>query len=160
MVIAKLYANSLSQVIQKQNQETDINWLVSDLDMISNEESLWNIYNYQENKLDIKLNSLLCNGLKICFVFQNNDFVKQSTSIKRIQYICILCFMSKGRYLFEQRGQGVVLPFDCTDQHYNNSSKSLQFLAKWINNISEFDEKNIQHILLDEIFREIIAFFE
>ncbi|CAG8658972.1 11917_t:CDS:2, partial [Racocetra persica] len=123
--IAKLFANSISQVMQEQGQEADINWLASKLNTISNKESSWKVNNYQENELNIELSSSSYNGLKVCSVFQSNDFVKQST-----------------------------------DQHCDDSIKSLQFLAKWINDISEIAEKNTQCLLLDEIFREVIAFFK
>ncbi|CAG8804635.1 1381_t:CDS:2, partial [Dentiscutata erythropus] len=103
---------------------------------------------------------IACNGLKVCPVFQSNDYVKQSTGIRRTRYICVSCFMSEGGHLYEQRGRGAVLPFDCTDQHCDDSTKSLQFLTKWINDISESAEKNTRCLLLDEIFRGIMAFFE
>ncbi|CAG8769089.1 15542_t:CDS:2, partial [Racocetra persica] len=38
---------------------------------------------------------------------------------------------------------GAVLPFDCIDQHNNDSAKSLQFIAKWVNDISESNHEEI-----------------
>ncbi|CAG8725840.1 36093_t:CDS:2, partial [Racocetra persica] len=70
------------------------------------------------------------------------------------------CQKSEGGHLYEQRRRGAVLLFDCTDQHCDDSIKSLQFLAKWINDISESAERNTQCLLLDKIFRKVIAFFE
>ncbi|CAG8717550.1 6220_t:CDS:1, partial [Dentiscutata heterogama] len=55
--MAKLYANSTSHIMQEQGQEVDINWLASELDTISNEESAWKIDSHQEIELNIELSS-------------------------------------------------------------------------------------------------------
>ncbi|CAG8760760.1 19395_t:CDS:2, partial [Gigaspora margarita] len=127
--MAKLYANSTSQ--------TDINWLASELDTISNEESSWNINNYQENELDIELSS------------------------SRTKYINSTCILIDDLNGTSQRcSQSISKPLRQLDQHYDDSTKSLQFLSKWINDISESAEKNTRCLLLDKIFRGIMAFFE
>ncbi|CAG8492901.1 23823_t:CDS:2, partial [Racocetra persica] len=59
-----------------------------------------------------------------------------------------------------QLGGGAVLPFDCIDQHNNNSAKSLQFIAKWVNDMFKSVERDIQYLLLYEIFKGIMVFFE
>jgi len=103
---------------------------------------------------------IVCNGLKVCHVFQENEFTKQSSSSRRARYICMLCFTSEEGHLYERKGRGSVLPFDCTDRHHDDSAKSLQLITKWINEISESADRDIQCLLLHEIFKGAMVFFE
>ncbi|CAG8652307.1 12880_t:CDS:1, partial [Racocetra persica] len=96
----------------------------------------------------------------VCPVFQKNDFAERSFSTRRIRYICASCFASEGGHIYIRQGRGAISPYDCTDQHHDDSAKSLQFLARWINDISDSVERDIQHLLLYEIFKGIVTFFE
>ncbi|CAG8727193.1 15683_t:CDS:2, partial [Dentiscutata heterogama] len=72
----------------------------------------------------------------------------------------MLCFTSEEGHLYERKGWGSVPLFDCTDRHYDDSAKSLQFIMKWINEISKSADRDIQCLLLHEIFKGAMVFFE
>ncbi|CAG8693369.1 1505_t:CDS:2, partial [Cetraspora pellucida] len=101
-----------------------------------------------------------CNGLKVCPIFHKNDFTKLATSAKRTRYICVSCFMAEGRHLYQRHGRGAIPAYDCTEYHYDDPTKSLQLIAKWINDMSESVEEDIKNLLLYEVSKAAISFFE
>ncbi|CAG8693381.1 1506_t:CDS:1, partial [Cetraspora pellucida] len=55
--VARVYANSASQTLQEQVEETGIDWLEPDLDTASSGEPLWEVDGYQEDELEMKIGS-------------------------------------------------------------------------------------------------------
>ncbi|CAG8739612.1 22975_t:CDS:2, partial [Racocetra persica] len=200
--IARIYANSASQTIQEQVEETNIDWLTSELDTVSSKESLYETDSYRDEvdieidttntknikrsynfkavdeiittsktnrlnvlgvysshfnfdnkrlhsnlKKEVSINEafvhrkkclfcghdkylfsrgMVCTGLKVCLIFHENDFTKLVSNARYTRYICASCFIVEGGHLYIKEEYGA------------------------INNISEFAEKDIQTILLDE----------
>ncbi|CAG8642688.1 1353_t:CDS:1, partial [Racocetra persica] len=48
-----------------------------------------------------------------------------------------------GGHVYKRQGRGAVPLYDCTDQYYNDSAKSLQFLTRWVDNILDTIERDI-----------------
>src|SRR5205823_375105 len=100
----------------------------------------------------------LCNRYAQCFKEMSLHNYRLVLDVCAI-FVCHVLY-PRGGYLYERKGRGAVPAFDCIDLHHDDSARSLQFIAKWINEASEYAEKDTQCLLLDEIFKGTMAFFE
>lgn len=84
-----------------------------------------------------------------------NNFCQSSNYTTRSRYVCSSCFETEGCHFFQRKGRGAK-SFTCNEYHKNDTSKSLDLVSKWVQDIATnsdqltkiFYLKNFQKLLL------------
>ncbi|CAG8592004.1 12399_t:CDS:2 [Ambispora gerdemannii] len=99
-----------------------------------------------------------CIGLEECPVYKEDNFSQRSLSNNRARYTCS-CFLAEGGHFIERKGRGNK-KIKCFDQHKNESSKFLELIGRWIQSMATFPNDDIKNVLLKELSKTLITFFE
>ena len=100
-----------------------------------------------------------CSGLKECPVFMENKLCQISNCTTRSRYVCSSCFEIEGCHFFQRKGRGAK-SFTCNEYHKNDTSKSLDLISKWVQDIATNSDQLTKDILLKELSKTIVNFFE
>ncbi|CAJ0851093.1 12756_t:CDS:2, partial [Entrophospora sp. SA101] len=82
-----------------------------------------------------------------CKVFSPNSTASMTKSVYRPRFICCDCFNLHGGHLKPRSGRGI--PFKLCNDHDNDASSSLQYISKWILEVSHGSDQGYKEKVLN-----------